>query len=39
MKGELEEFLEDESIPREARQNIVYNNAMRFYGLKTPVPA
>jgi len=39
MRDELEEFLEDESIPREARQNIVYNNAMRFYGLKTPVGA
>ena len=39
MKGELHEFLEDESIPREARQNIVYNNAMRFYGLKSLVPA
>ena len=33
MKHELEEFLEDESISREARQNIVYNNAMKFYKL------
>jgi predicted TIM-barrel fold metal-dependent hydrolase len=39
MKGELHEFLEDESIPRDARQNIVYNNAMRFYGLKSLVTA
>ena len=39
MRHELEEFLSDESIPREARQNIVYNNAMRFYGLKSAVPA
>jgi predicted TIM-barrel fold metal-dependent hydrolase len=39
MRGELDEFLEDESIPRQAREDIVYNNAMRFYGLKAPVRA
>jgi uncharacterized protein len=39
MKHELEEFLEDESISRDARQNIVYNNAMTFYKLKSLVGA
>lgn len=33
MRHELEEFLEDESLPRAARENIVYNNALRFYRL------
>src|SRR5579883_2977610 len=36
MRPELEEFLEDESIPRRARQHIVYDNAIRFYKLKVP---
>jgi predicted TIM-barrel fold metal-dependent hydrolase len=39
MRHELEEFLENESISRDARQNIVYNNAVRFYGIKSPVRA
>ncbi len=39
MRHELEEFLENDAIPAEARQNIVYNNAMNFYGLKAPVRA
>lgn len=39
MRHELEEFLEDETIPRSAREDIVYNNALRFYKLKTPVAA
>src|SRR5262249_15709049 len=39
MRHELEEFLENEAIPEQARRNIVYNNAMSFYGLKTPVRA
>lgn len=38
MRHELEEFLENESLTREARQNIVYNNAVHFYGLKAPSP-
>jgi predicted TIM-barrel fold metal-dependent hydrolase len=37
MKHELEEFLEDETFSHEARQNIVYNNAMKFYRLKSLV--
>jgi predicted TIM-barrel fold metal-dependent hydrolase len=37
MKHELEEFLEDETLSHEARQNIVYNNAMKFYRLKSLV--
>ena len=37
MKGELEEFLEDGILTREARQNIVYDNAMKFYRLTSPV--
>jgi hypothetical protein len=35
MKHELEEFLEDETLSRDARQNIVYNNALTFYRLKS----
>jgi len=37
MRHELEEFLEEEALSREARQNVVYNNAINFYRLKTPV--
>ena len=37
MRHELEEFLEEEALSREARQNVVYNNALNFYRLKTPV--
>lgn len=36
MRHELEEFLENESLSRDARQNIVYRNAVNFYGLKMP---
>jgi len=39
MRSELDEFLEDDALSREARQNIVYNNAMKFYRLKSPVEA
>jgi predicted TIM-barrel fold metal-dependent hydrolase len=39
MRHELEEFLENDALSREARENIVYRNALNFYGLKTPVRA
>lgn len=39
MSHELEEFLEDDALSRKARQNIVYNDALKCYRLKSPVLA